>query len=48
LVNSVDLCAHRRAARVELTGQNGKRHDTNSRVKTSCKKHRKHRSHRRR
>jgi hypothetical protein len=38
LVNSADLCAHRRAAKVELTGQNGKRHDTATRVKTSCKK----------
>jgi len=37
LVNSANLCAKKRYAKVELTGQNGRIHNTEPVVKTSCK-----------
>ena len=37
LVNSDDLCRQKRYAKVELTGQNGRIHNTEPVVKTSCK-----------
>lgn len=41
LVNSADLCAHRRHVRLSLTGQNGRTQRTNPLLKTSCAKKRK-------
>jgi hypothetical protein len=39
LVNSANLCSKKRRAVVEATGKNGRRHDTEPVVKTSCKGH---------
>jgi hypothetical protein len=36
LVNSDNLCAKKRRATIELMGQNGRRHDTNPVLSTSC------------
>ncbi|HEX2393164.1 MAG TPA: hypothetical protein VHI77_09625, partial [Solirubrobacterales bacterium] len=38
LVNNANLCAKPRRAGVELVGQNGRRHDSEPVVRTSCKK----------
>jgi hypothetical protein len=37
LVNSANLCAQKRRAVVQLTGQNGRRYDTEPVIATSCK-----------
>ncbi len=51
LVNSTNLCSSTSRAKVDLTGQNGKVHDTEPLVGNSCKgkakkRHRRHRGHR--
>lgn len=38
LVNSANLCKKKRTAKIELTGQNGRIHNSEVVVKTSCKK----------
>lgn len=38
LVNNRNICAGSQHVKLSLLGQNGKRHDTEPRVKTSCKK----------
>ncbi len=45
VVNSRNLCAHNYKATVKLTGQNGKRYDSNPLVKNDCKKSKKKRKH---
>jgi hypothetical protein len=47
LVNSANLCAKKPKAKIELTGQNGRIHDTNPVLKTSCKTGKKGKRHRR-
>ena len=41
LVNNRNLCAHKVRAKIDLTGQNGRIHNTEPLVKTSCKGHKK-------
>ncbi|HET7120664.1 MAG TPA: hypothetical protein VFI17_05385 [Solirubrobacterales bacterium] len=41
LENSRNLCSHPQKADVRMMGQNGKRHDFQPVIKTSCKKHKK-------
>lgn len=43
LVNNRNLCAHKLHTTIELTGQNGKRHDTSPALATSCEHKKKHR-----
>jgi len=38
LVNNRNLCAHKIRAKVELVGHNGRRHDFQQKIKTSCGK----------
>jgi hypothetical protein len=42
LVNSANLCQKKRRASVEAVGKNGRRHDTEPVIRTSCKGHGKH------
>lgn len=37
LVNSANLCSHKRHVKIALTGKNGRRHDSEPVLKTSCK-----------